>query len=577
MRGFIRYFKPYVGLYIGLMLLLIVRALSELFLPSLNRDIINNGILLLDIDYIWKTGGIMLAVTLILGVVSIIINYMSARISMSFGRDLRREIFTKVESFSLNELEQIGIPSLITRTTNDVQQIQQTGFMFLRIMVSAPIMAVGGVILAIRQDAPLSLALAVILPVIIGIIAVLMKKGFPLFKRMQKKTDRMNLVLREKLSGVRVIRAFVKSTYEESRFETVNLDLTQTALSVHRMMVILMPSMMLLMNVAALIIYWFGAQRIDAGAMPIGNLTAFLQYITLILFAIMMASMLFIMLPRAMASAERIGAVLSMQTSVTDPEESERKELNTPFSSLRFENVSFRYPGAEEAILEDISFEVRPGETVAILGSTGCGKSTLIHLIPRFYDVSGGSIRINDIDIRHIRLKTLYDWVGFVPQKAFLFRGSIADNLRFGKENASDEEIREALRIAQAEDFVSEMSDREQTEITQGGSNVSGGQRQRLSIARALIKNPAVYIFDDSFSALDYKTDAALRNSLREKTKDSAVLIVAQRVSTVLHADRIIVLENGRIAGIGNHKDLMKSCPVYKEIVLSQVSQEEVS
>lgn len=577
MRGFIRYFKPYVGLYIGLMLLLIVRALSELFLPSLNRDIINNGILLLDIDYIWKTGGIMLAVTLILGVVSIIINYMSARISMSFGRDLRREIFTKVENFSLNELEQIGIPSLITRTTNDVQQIQQTGFMFLRIMVSAPIMAVGGVILAIRQDAPLSLALAVILPVIIGIIAVLMKKGFPLFKRMQKKTDRMNLVLREKLSGVRVIRAFVKSTYEESRFETVNLDLTQTALSVHRMMVILMPSMMLLMNVAALIIYWFGAQRIDAGAMPIGNLTAFLQYITLILFAIMMASMLFIMLPRAMASAERIGAVLSMQTSVTDPEESERKELNTPFSSLRFENVSFRYPGAEEAILEDISFEVRPGETVAILGSTGCGKSTLIHLIPRFYDVSGGSIRINDIDIRHIRLKTLYDWVGFVPQKAFLFRGSIADNLRFGKENASDEEIREALRIAQAEDFVSEMSDREQTEITQGGSNVSGGQRQRLSIARALIKNPAVYIFDDSFSALDYKTDAALRNSLREKTKDSAVLIVAQRVSTVLHADRIIVLENGRIAGIGNHKDLMKSCSVYKEIVLSQVSQEEVS
>ncbi|NLW88970.1 MAG: ABC transporter ATP-binding protein [Clostridiaceae bacterium] len=577
MRGFIRYFKPYVGLYIGLMLLLIVRALSELFLPSLNRDIINNGILLLDIDYIWKTGGIMLAVTLILGVVSIIINYMSARISMSFGRDLRREIFTKVESFSLNELEQIGIPSLITRTTNDVQQIQQTGFMFLRIMVSAPIMAVGGVILAIRQDAPLSLALAVILPVIIGIIAVLMKKGFPLFKRMQKKTDRMNLVLREKLSGVRVIRAFVKSTYEESRFETVNLDLTQTALSVHRMMVILMPSMMLLMNVAALIIYWFGAQRIDAGAMPIGNLTAFLQYITLILFAIMMASMLFIMLPRAMASAERIGAVLSMQTSVTDPEESERKELTTPFSSLRFEKVSFRYPGAEEAILEDISFEVRPGETVAILGSTGCGKSTLIHLIPRFYDVSGGSIRINDIDIRHIRLKTLYDWVGFVPQKAFLFRGSIADNLRFGKENASDEEVREALRIAQAEDFVSEMSDREQTEITQGGSNVSGGQRQRLSIARALIKNPAVYIFDDSFSALDYKTDAALRNSLREKTKDSAVLIVAQRVSTVLHADRIIVLENGRIAGIGNHKDLMKSCPVYKEIVLSQVSQEEVS
>ncbi|NLO61880.1 MAG: ABC transporter ATP-binding protein [Clostridiaceae bacterium] len=566
-----------MGTYIVLMILLIIRALSELFLPSLNKDIINNGILPLDIDYIWRIGGVMLAVTLLLGVVSVIINLISARISMSFGKDLRKAIFSKVESFSLNELEQIGVPSLITRTTNDVQQIQQAGFMFMRIMVSAPIMAVGGVILAVQQDAPLSLALAVIIPLIVGIIIILMKKGFPLFKQVQKKTDRLNLVLREKLSGVRVIRAFVKNAYEEARFETANLDLTQTSLSVHRMMVFLMPSIMLLMNTAALFIYWFGAQRIDSGEMQIGNLTAFLAYIMLILFAVMMASMLFIMLPRALASAERINAVLEMESSVTDPNEADQADYHPPFSSLRFEDVSFRYPGAEEAILENVSFEVRPGETVAILGSTGCGKSTLVNLIPRFYDVSGGSIRINDTDIRHFSLKVLYDLIGFVPQKAFLFRGSIADNLRYGKEDASDEELWEALRIAQAEDFVREMPDRELSEITQGGSNVSGGQRQRLSIARALIKNPAVYIFDDSFSALDYKTDAALRKALREKTTGSAVLIVAQRVSTVLHADRIIVLENGRIEGIGSHEELMKTCAVYKEIVLSQVSQEEIS
>jgi len=577
MRKFFGYFKPYIGTYIVLMILLIIRALSELFLPSLNKDIINNGILPLDIDYIWRIGGVMLAVTLLLGVVSVIINLISARISMSFGKDLRKAIFSKVESFSLNELEQIGVPSLITRTTNDVQQIQQAGFMFMRIMVSAPIMAVGGVILAVQQDAPLSLALAVIIPLIIGIIIILMKKGFPLFKQVQKKTDRLNLVLREKLSGVRVIRAFVKNAYEEARFETANLDLTQTSLSVHRMMVFLMPSIMLLMNTAALFIYWFGAQRIDSGEMQIGNLTAFLAYIMLILFAVMMASMLFIMLPRALASAERINAVLEMESSVTDPNEADQADYHPPFSSLRFEDVSFRYPGAEEAILENVSFEVRPGETVAILGSTGCGKSTLVNLIPRFYDVSGGSIRINDTDIRHFSLKVLYDLIGFVPQKAFLFRGSIADNLRYGKEDASDEELWEALRIAQAEDFVREMPDRELSEITQGGSNVSGGQRQRLSIARALIKNPAVYIFDDSFSALDYKTDAALRKALREKTTGSAVLIVAQRVSTVLHADRIIVLENGRIEGIGSHEELMKTCAVYKEIVLSQVSQEEIS
>ncbi len=577
MRKLFVYYKPYIGLLLGLIVLLIARSLSELFLPSLNKDIINNGILTLDIGYIWRTGGVMLAITLLLGAVSILVNYLSARISMAFGRDLRKAIFSKVESFAVGELEQIGTPSLITRTTNDVQQIQQAGLMFMRLMISAPLMAVGGVILAIQQDAPLSLALVVIIPMILILLAVLMKKAFPLFKQMQKKTDQLNLVLREKLSGIRVIRAFVKTAYEEARFEAANMDLTKTSLTVNRMMAFLIPSLMLMMNVSALFIYWFGAGRIDAGEMQIGNLAAFLAYIMLILFAVMMASMLFIMLPRAMASAERISEVLDLSSTIRDPDEADRIEYTPPFSSLRFENVSFRYPGAEDAILENISFEVRPGETLAILGSTGCGKSTLINLIPRLYDVSEGSVQINGTDIRRFRLKELFRLIGFVPQKSFLFRGSVADNVRYGKENASDDEILEALRVAQAEDFVSEMSEKEHTEITQGGSNVSGGQRQRLAIARALIKNPAVYVFDDSFSALDYKTDAALRKALKAKTVSSAVLIVAQRISTVLHADRILVLEDGRIAGLGSHKELMESCAVYKEIVLSQVSAEEIS
>ncbi|MBN1892747.1 MAG: ABC transporter ATP-binding protein [Clostridiales bacterium] len=577
MRKLMVYFKPYIGIYLALMLLLILRALAELFLPSLNKDIINSGIMLRDIGYIWRVGAIMLAVTLLLGLVSIMINYIAARISMSFGRDLRKEIFSKVESFSMHELNKIGTPSLITRTTNDVQQIQQAGFMFMRIIVSAPIMAVGGIVLAIRQDAPLSVALIVIVPFILILLAVLMKKAFPLFKRVQKKTDRLNLVMREKLSGVRVIRAFVKTSYEEARFEIANMDLTKTSLTVHRMMAFLIPSILLIMNISALFIYWFGAKRIGTGEMQIGNLSAFLAYIMLILFSVMMASMLFILLPRAMASAERISEVLDTYPTVTDPDDADIRSFTPPFSSLRFEDVSFRYPGAEDAILENISFEVRPGETMAILGSTGCGKSTLVHLIPRLYDVTSGSVQINGIDIRHLRLEELYQLIGFVPQQAFLFRGSVADNLRYGKENATDEEVLEALRVARAEEFVSEMPEKTDTEITQGGSNVSGGQRQRLAIARALMKSPAVYVFDDSFSALDYKTDAALRAALKERTASSAVLIVAQRVSTVLHADRILVLENGRIAGMGSHKELMESCEVYKEIVLSQVSQEEIS
>jgi len=574
MPKLLKYYKPYIPLLLLMFFFLVVQSLSDLFLPDLNADIINNGVMKSDIPYIWRTGLLMLIVTILLAISSITIGYLSARIAMAFGRDLRSALFDKVQSMSQGELDLIGAPSLITRTTNDVQQVQQGSLMFFRMMVSAPIMMVGGILMAIRQDAPLSLSIAFILPIMLLLIFFLAKSALPLFKEVQTRTDRLNLVMREKLSGIRVIRAFVKTAYEAARFSAANADLTQTSLRVHRMMAFLMPSLMLIMNISSIVIYWFGASRIDSGEMPLGNMSAFLSYIMLILFSLMMASMMFVMLPRAFASAERICQVLDIEPSITDSDTTDT--IIGDFKVLDFKNVSFKYPGAEESVLENISFSALPGNVTAILGSTGCGKSTLIQLIPRFYDVSSGSVEINGIDIRKLSLKSLREYIGYVPQRAFLFRGSIADNLRYGKEDATETEIREALRTSQSEDFISAMPEGILAPITQGGTNVSGGQRQRLAIARALIKNPSIYIFDDSFSALDYKTDSRLRKALSEKTKSSAVLIVAQRVSTVLNADQIIVLEKGQIVGKGTHKELMASCEVYREIVYSQVTKEEV-
>ena len=394
---------------------------------------------------------------------------------------------------------------------------------------------------------------------------------------MQKKTDRLNLVAREKLSGVRVIRAFLKADFEEERFDKANVDMTETALKVQRMMALLMPILLLVMNFSTLAIYWFGAKRIESGDMPIGNLTAFLSYILLILFSIMMAAIMFVMLPRASASAERINEVLETEPGIHDDKDIASTTLNDSFTGLTFDDVSFRYPGAEEPVLSHISFTTKPGEITAILGSTGCGKSTLINLIPRFYDVTEGSITINGKDIRHVSQKELRDHIGFIPQKAFLFNGTVASNVRYGKDDATEDEIWHALTVAQAAHFVGEMPEKLEAPITQGGSNVSGGQKQRLSIARALVKKPDIYVFDDSFSALDFKTDAALREALRAETKESAVLIVAQRVSTVISADRILVLDNGTVVGDGTHKELMESCEVYREIVYSQVSEEEIA
>ena len=577
MTKLLKYFKPYIGLLAVMLVLLIMQCLSDLYLPNLNADIINFGVIKGDTDYIWRTGGYMLLITFLLIFTNVASSYVSARASMAFGRDIRNALFSKVETFSLSEVDKFGAPSLITRTNNDVQQVSQASLMFLRMMVSAPIMCIGGVIMAVRQDAPLSLLIAVIVPVIILILAAVMYKALPLFKIMQKKTDRLNLVAREKLSGVRVIRAFLKADFEEERFDKANVDMTETALKVQRMMALLMPILLLVMNFSTLAIYWFGAKRIESGDMPIGNLTAFLSYILLILFSIMMAAIMFVMLPRASASAERINEVLETEPGIHDDKDIASTTLNDSFTGLTFDDVSFRYPGAEEPVLSHISFTTKPGEITAILGSTGCGKSTLINLIPRFYDVTEGSITINGKDIRHVSQKELRDHIGFIPQKAFLFNGTVASNVRYGKDDATEDEIWHALTVAQAAHFVGEMPEKLDAPITQGGSNVSGGQKQRLSIARALVKKPDIYVFDDSFSALDFKTDAALREALRAETKDSAVLIVAQRVSTVISADRILVLDNGTVVGDGTHKELMESCEVYREIVYSQVSEEEIA
>lgn len=579
MTRLLQYLKPYRKQLVLVIALLLVQAISNLYLPDLNADIINNGIAKGDTEYILRTGGIMLLVTLLLAACSVLSVYWGAKTAMSFGRDLRSNVFRKVQSFSQAEVERFGTPSLITRNTNDVQQVQMAVLMTLNVMISAPVMCIGGIIMALRQDVRLSTSIIIIAPVMGVIISVIMRKALPLFKSMQVKIDRLNQVVREKLAGVRVIRAFVKTDYEAKRFDEANLDLTATALTIHRMVALTMPALMLIVNISMAAIMWFGAHRIDSGAMPIGNLTAFIAYIMQILMAVMMATMMFVMIPRASASAERLVEVLDTEPSIGSPDAPKKRSSSTTAaqSSVAFKNVEFTYPGAEAPVLQGISFDTHPGETTAIVGSTGCGKSTLINLIPRFYDVTGGAVLVDGVDIREMREEDLRDKIGFVPQKAFLFSGTIASNLRYAKPDATDDELWHALRIAQAADFVLEMPGQLEAPVSQGGTNLSGGQRQRIAMARALVKRPEIYIFDDSFSALDFKTDAALRAALQEEVDDAIVFIVAQRVSTIMNADRIIVLDRGEIVGIGTHDDLMEECAVYREIVFSQLSEEEVA
>jgi ATP-binding cassette subfamily B multidrug efflux pump len=569
------YLRPYKRQLALVMALLLVQALANLYLPELNAEIINHGVAVGDTDYIIRTGAFMLAVTVLLGIASIVGVYWGAKTSMAFGRDVRSAIFRKVQTFAQTEVNHFGTASLITRNTNDVQQVQMVVLMGLTVLISAPILTVGGVIMALRQDVPLSGLLIVIVPIMGAVIGVLLVRAIPLFRAMQKKIDRINQVMRETLAGIRVIRAFVRTDYEERRFDAANVDLTATALRVNRLFAVMIPALMAIMNLSTVAIMWFGAMRVDGGQMPIGNLTAFLQYIMQILFAIMMAVIMFVMVPRAAVSADRIQEVLAAVPSVRDPDEP--APAPPARGQVEFRDVEFRYPGAEDPVLRGISFTAGPGETTAIVGSTGSGKSTLVNLVPRFYDVTGGAVLVDGVDVRALRRDDLWARIGLIPQRGFLFGGTVATNLRFGDEAATDDDLWRALEIAQGADFVREMPEGLATPVAQGGSSVSGGQRQRLAIARALVKRPQVFIFDDSFSALDFTTDARLRAALGRELADATVIIVAQRVGTIMHADRIVVMEDGGVAGIGTHAELLESCPTYREIVLSQLTAEEVA
>ena len=572
LADFLRPYARPVALVVGLLL---IQAIANLYLPNLSADIINNGVTKGDLGYIWRIGAIMLALAVVVGILAIVAVYFASRAAMGFGRDVRRAVFERVQQFSATEMNRFGTPSLITRNTNDVQQVQLFVQMALTMLVTAPIILVGGIILAVRENVTLSAILIVILPLMIAVFAVLMYFAIPLFQSMQRKIDRITEVLREQITGVRVIRAFNRIPYEHDRFEAANLDLTTTALRVNRIFALALPALLAIMNLSSVAVVWFGGRLIDSGQMPVGNLIAFLAYILQIMFAVMMAVMMIIFIPRAAASAARLEAVLSTQPSITDPEQPVEPTAIT--GAVEFRDVTFGYPGGEKPVLHGLSFELRPGATTAIIGGTGSGKTTLLNLIPRFFDITEGAVYVNDVDVRQQPRETLWSSIGLVPQQAYLFKGTIAENLRFGKDDATDAELWHALEVAQARDFVAAMPGQLEAPVDQGGTNLSGGQRQRLAIARALVRRPPLYLFDDCFSALDAGTDARLRSALKPEARNAAVVIVAQRVSTILSADQIIVLDAGRIVGIGNHQELLSSTEAYREIVASQLGEEAVA
>jgi ATP-binding cassette subfamily B protein len=569
------YLRPYRLQLVFVMVLLLAQALTNLVLPNLNAAIINDGVAKGDIGFILRTGALMLFVTAIMGVTAVVGVYWGSKTSMGFGRDVRAALFRRVQTFSQTEVNEFGTASLITRNTNDVQQVQQVVLMGLNMMILAPILAIGGIIMAVREDGPLSLILVVVLPLMGVFIGLMVRRAMPLFRAVQLKLDGINQVTRESLAGVRVIRAFVRTDFEQRRFDDASRSLADTSIEVGKIFAIMIPTLFGILNLSTVAVMWFGSFRVASGAMPIGNLTAYITYIAMILMAVMMATIMFAMVPRAAASAERIQAVLEAEPSVCDPATPALPA--TSRGMIEFRGVDFGYPNAEDPVLCGVSFSAGPGEVTAIVGSTGSGKSTLVNLIPRFYDVSAGSVLIDDVDIRAMRQEDVWAKIGFIPQKAFLFSGTVASNLRYGDESATDEELWHALRVAQADGFVREMEGGLDAPITQGGMNVSGGQRQRLAIARALVKRPEIYVFDDSFSALDFSTDARLRAALKAETTESTVIVVAQRVSTIMDADRIIVLDCGHIAGMGTHAELMADNETYREIVYSQLSEEEVA
>lgn len=567
--------SPYrqpIALLVALQLL---QTSATLYLPTLNANIIDNGVVEGDTGYILRVGALMIAVSIVQVLCNIGAVFFGARTAAALGRDVRAAVFDRVQSFSAREVGHFGAPSLITRTTNDVQQVQMLALMAFTLMVSAPIMCVGGIIMALGQDVPLSAVLLAVVPVLGIAVSLIVKKMRPLFRTMQERLDTVNRVLREQITGNRVIRAFVRDEYEKERFRGANTELTDVSLSTGRLMALMFPTVMTVVNVSSIAVVWFGAQRVDSGAIQIGALTAFLAYLMQIVMAVMMATFMFMMVPRAEVCAERIEEVLGTDSSVVPPVDPVRQLRRRGHLEVR--DVEFRYPGAEESVLRSVGLVARPGETTAIIGSTGSGKSTLLGLVPRLFDVTGGEVLVDGVDVRELDPVLMAKTVGLVPQKPYLFSGTVATNLRYGKPDASDEELWEALEVAQAADFVRELDAGLNAPIAQGGTNVSGGQRQRLAIARTLVQRPEIYLFDDSFSALDYATDAALRGALAREIAESTVVIVAQRVSTIRDADRIVVLDEGQVVGSGRHHELMESNETYREIVLSQLTEAEAA
>ena len=572
-----RLLAPYRG-YIAIVLVLaLAQSLGFLLLPRLMSDIVDKGIVKGDQRAIIRIGGLMLLMSIAATFCAILSSYYASKVATGFGRILRGTIFARVEHFSIHQFDRFGSASLVTRTTNDTTQVQQMLTMMLTMVITAPMMATGGVILALSQDTQLAWVLIAVMPVMALVFGVILRGAVPLSQAMQAKIDRLNLIIGEGLSGVRVIRAFDRGARQGERFDRANLDLTNTAIALNRLMAFLMPALIVMLNLTSLAIIWVGSHRIDAGQMQVGAMIASLQYAMQILFAVFMVTAMFVMLPRAAASAARINEVLDVSPEIVDPAGPAERPRAARRGHVEFQNVTFQYPGAEEPALSGVSFTAHPGEVTAIIGGTGSGKSTLAGLIPRFYDVNHGRVLVDGVDVREMTQAELRGRIGFVPQKAVLFTGTVAANIRYGRENASDEEIRHAATVAQAIEFVDAMPETFASPISQGGINLSGGQKQRLSIARAIVRRPDVYVFDDSFSALDFATDARLRAALREETGNATVFVVAQRISTVINADRIIVLDNGRVAGVGTHAELLENNEIYREIVASQVSLEEVA
>ncbi|UEL33514.1 ABC transporter ATP-binding protein/permease [Rhodococcus sp. C1] len=569
------YLTPYRGELTGVVVLQFISTMAALYLPSLNADIIDNGVTKGDTGYILSTGGMMLMVTLTQILCSVGAVFFGARVAMGVGRDLRASVLHQVGTFSAREVGHFGAPSLITRNTNDVQQVQMMVVMSCTILVMAPIMCVGGIIMALRQDLNLSWILGISVPLLVVSMGFLIARMVPGFRVMQGRLDAVNRVLREQITGIRVVRAFVREPYEVERFGDANRELTETALGVGRLMALMFPLVMLISNVTSVAVIWFGGHQINEGSMQIGSLTAMLSYIMQILMAVMMATFMAVMLPRASVCAERISEVLDTDSSVIPPENPVR-ELKDP-GVVELRGAQFQFPGAEEPVLRDITFRAEPGKTTAIIGGTGSGKTTLLNLIPRLIDSTSGSVSVGEVDVRDIDTELLCSVIGLVPQKPYLFSGTVATNLRYGNPEATDEWLWECLEIAQAADFVRAMPEGLDTPVAQGGTTVSGGQRQRLAIARALVRKPQIYLFDDSFSALDLTTDARLRAALRPVTQDACIVVVAQRISTIVEADQIIVLDDGAIVGIGTHDELVVSCPTYGEIVASQLAVQDAS